>query len=242
MSGRRSCAETTHARISPFRPRLDKSGRSDSCGGLDFAPNRPNSPTNLGPSWKGRSGLASIEPDLAHDFLSEFLARESERLGLRLALIGGEGVNFWALPRFTEDFDLTVASQPDAIWALVTALKGQGYEVVRGQEASSASGPAFVRLVHGEGLPSVDLIAAKTEYQELLIERATPGGDGVLPVATPEDLIVLKLIASRSLDHRDIFNLIEAQPIDWPYVEHWAAIWHVSEELGKLRYEITHRE
>lgn len=57
-------------------------------------------------------------------------------------------------------------------------------------------------------------------------------------MATPEVLIILKLIANRSIDHRDIFTLVEAQPIDWGYVEQWAEQWEVSDSLSKLRHEM----
>lgn len=179
--------------------------------------------------------MDSTEPDITRGFIAEFLALESERLGLGVALIGGEGVNFWTLPRFTEDFDLTVAAQVDGVFGLVGALETQGYHIVRIQEEHSRSGPAFVRLTHDDGLPSVDLIVAKTDYQDLVISRATQSESGVLPVATPEDLIVLKLIANRSIDHRDIFILMEAQSIDWAYVEEWARVWQVADTLGELR-------
>ena len=185
--------------------------------------------------------MDSTEPDVRRGFIAEFLAFEAERLGLGIALIGGEGVNFWVQPRFTQDFDLTVSANAEAVWALVDALKAQGYLIAVADDADSPSGPALVRLKHPEGHPPIDIITAKTDYQNLVIERATPRQRGVLPVATPEDLIVLKLIANRSIDHRDIYTILETQSIDWEYVEHWARIWDVTDSLQRVREDWDRR-
>lgn len=52
-------------------------------------------------------------------------------------------------------------------------------------------------------------------------EAALPGSRR--PIATPEDLIVLKFIAKRPKDHVDLLELVQRDALDWPYVERWAA-------------------
>ena len=48
---------------------------------------------------------------------------------------------------------------------------------------------------------SVDFQTAKTEYQDLILDRARPLPEGLgLPVASIEDLIVMKLLVMRSQD------------------------------------------
>lgn len=152
-----------------------------------------------------------------------------------MALIGGQATNYWARPRYTDDFDFTVAADPAGIAVLVRSLTERGFRVVREQEGGSPSGPDFVRLERTESHDAIDLIVAKTEFQDLLIQRAIRGGSGTLPIATPEDLLILKLIANRPKDHNDIFRLIESQAIDWEYVEHWAEMWQVGAILSGLR-------
>ncbi len=65
--------------------------------------------------------------------------------------------------------------------------------------------------------------------------------NGVLAtmVATPEDLIVLKLIANRSRDRLDVEELARHRRIDWPYVEEWATTWGVADRLQALRDTLT---
>ena len=96
------------------------------------------------------------------------------------------------------------------------------------------SGPDFVRFGSAEGPIVVEVQAAKTELQRTLIERAIPSEGGVR-VATPEDLIVLKLIANRAKDQIDLLGLVALPSLDWAYVERRAAEWEVLPLLKRAR-------
>jgi hypothetical protein len=176
--------------------------------------------------------VGSTDREERQRLLADLLLELINETGARVALIGGQATNFWARPRYTDDFDFTVAADPAAIDLLVRGLVERGFEVVREQAGGSPSGPDFVRLERPNKLDAVDLIVAKTEYQDLVVQRAV-GADGTaIPIATVEDLIVLKLIANRSKDHEDINRLIESRPgIDWPYVRQWAGIWGVEDKI-----------
>jgi hypothetical protein len=163
--------------------------------------------------------------------LSEVL----EEVGLAAVLIGGAAVNVYERPRYTKDVDLTVAPDAAKIKALVAALVSRGFTPMREQGAMQPSGPDFVQLARQETADRIDVIAAKTPYQELVIARASNAHGQWLPVATPEDLIILKLIAGRSNDWRDAEGLARHNPIDWPYVEHWAQVWQINDRLERLR-------
>ncbi len=56
-----------------------------------------------------------------------------------------------------------------------------------------------------------------------------------LAVATPEDLIVMKLIANRAKDRADLDGRVRLEGLDWTYVERWAAEWEVLELLRRVR-------
>ncbi len=178
---------------------------------------------------------------------SEFLALLEEAVnqsGLRVALIGGVAVSFWNEPRYTDDVDFVVAADPTAIAALTTFLTGHGFRTIREQAAAAKSGPDFVQMSRVATGDSVDFQTAKTEYQDLILDRARPLPDGFgLPVASVEDLIVMKLLAMRSQDQQDLANLVNLADIDWAYVEHWAGIWQVSDKLEFFRPPVTeHKE
>ncbi len=155
--------------------------------------------------------------------------------GLPYVLIGGHAVNAWCVQRGTDDFDFLVAPNREAIDRVEAALFEAGLRRVRRQDAMEASGPDFLRMENGTRTFNVDFQVAKTDFQSSAIARAiTDPGSGVR-IATPEDLVVLKLIALRSKDQRDLINLVETQAIDWSYVEQWAPIWDIEQRLADLR-------
>lgn len=152
--------------------------------------------------------------------------------GLSAALIGGHAVNVWAEPRFTADIDVTVAADAAAFERVRQDLLARGYRIVQEVGTGLASGPDFLRLARGPDDPPIDLQAAKTAFQQEVLRRARPGRP---PIATPEDLIVLKLIAHRPKDMLDLRNLIVLNDLDWAYIEAWADAWEVRQRLDILR-------
>jgi hypothetical protein len=100
--------------------------------------------------------------------------------------------------------------------------------------ADLPSGPDFVRFVRGQDDPPIELQAAKTRLQEELIARARREPSGAA-TATPEDLILLELIAHRPKDLADLAGLLALPEIDWSYVVERAREWEVLDRLDRLR-------
>jgi hypothetical protein len=184
--------------------------------------------------------LASPGPDSGAQSAPVFqeLSRAVEASGLEVALIGGSAVNTYEDPRYTKDIDLTVEAHREKIAKLVDQLEAEGFDVVRRQDAGELDGPDFVQLKRPATSDMIDVIVAKTEFQELVIERAVRAEGGWLPIATPEDLIVLKLVAGRPQDGKDNYLLARDHEVDWTYVERWAAEWDVISRLEALRFEL----
>jgi hypothetical protein len=157
-----------------------------------------------------------------------------DRSGLDYVVIGGHAVNVWLEPRFTADVDVTIQAGPAGMDRLKDVLGGEGYRVIREHGADVASGPDFVRFVsQGEGV-TLEVQTAKTEFQRESLRRAAASGN-VPRIATPEDLIVMKLIANRPKDQIDLQGLVQLDGLDWAHVERWAAEWDVSDRLRALR-------
>ena len=169
--------------------------------------------------------------------LLAFVADVFARTNLRGALIGGVARNEWALPRMTFDLDFTVVADDTAERAFVAAMQDSGFTVMREQAAGAPSGPDFIQLYNYATHHTVEVQAAKTEYQGQLIARAIPiEGLPPLRVALREDLIVLKLLAFRPKDQLDMRE-IAAPDLDWAYIEKWAAEWQTLDRLAWLRRE-----
>jgi hypothetical protein len=162
------------------------------------------------------------------------VARLFERAKIPYVVIGGHAVNVWLEPRFTADVDVTVQASTGDTDRLKRILAFEGYTVAREHGADLPSGPDFVRFRSRDGLVTLEVQAAKTEFQREAVRRALVVDDS-LRVATAEDLIVFKLIANRPKDRLDLHGLIRLPHLDWPHVERWAGEWGVLDELRQLR-------
>ena len=148
-----------------------------------------------------------------NDSLADALARLDRFLrewNRPIALIGGVAVIARVATRPTEDIDLIArATAGDVDELLALALK-HGYSFDR--DACELAAMGLVRLYpagakkDGFGL---DILFADNPYYEQILSRADPVelGGVTLPVATAEDLVLLKLEANRPSDIEDILSI-----------------------------------
>ena len=162
------------------------------------------------------------------------IAQLFERARVPYAVIGAHAVNAWVEPRITADVDVTAAADADGMRHLEEVLRTEGWSVDRAHGADQPSGPDFVRFVSRTTVTTLEVQTAKTEFQREIIRRAVVSDDGVR-VASPEDLIVLKLVANRPKDQVDLLALAALPQLDWPYIERWADAWNVRDVLARLR-------
>lgn len=162
------------------------------------------------------------------------VGRLLEAARLRYVVIGAHAVNVWLEPRFTADVDVTIQADAGEFERLRRGFAAAGFTVAREHGTDLPSGPDFVRFVSADGVVIVEVQAAKTDFQREIVRRGTLTEQGVR-VATVEDLIVLKLIASRAKDRIDLEGLVRLPAVDWGYVERWALEWNVLDELHRLR-------
>jgi hypothetical protein len=163
------------------------------------------------------------------------LDRLLDEAGISGCLIGGVAVNFVLEPRTTEDVDLTIPADAEAISRLRSAFLAAGYVVRTEAAPDAASGPDFLRFVRKDSSP-IEFLTAKTPFQENVLSRATAlEGTRRLSVATPEDLIVLKLLADRTKDLRDLLGLLELPNLDWSYIEREIRFWDLGGRLDRIR-------
>ena len=157
--------------------------------------------------------------------------------GVPWALIGGHAVNAWVEPRATADVDVTCAADAVGLERLRVVLDEAGLRPERVHGAEEPSGPDFIRFVSDDRRVVVEIQTAKTQLQRDTLRRAARQGDA--RVATPEDLLVMKLIAFRTKDQADLIALVGLPGLDWPYVEGHALDWGVLERLAHLRAALS---
>jgi hypothetical protein len=114
--------------------------------------------------------------------------------------------------------DLAVAvSRDEELEALIADLAGSGYRVLATVEQEERGRLATVRLASPVGF-MVDLLAASCGIEPEIVAAATEvpfETAGAIPVATAEDLVAMKLLASRAgraRDWDDARGLFETNP------------------------------
>jgi hypothetical protein len=134
-------------------------------------------------------------------------------------LIGGLAVIARGVPRLTIDIDAVVHAEGldvDRLWAV---LRDSGLEARVADAAQIARERLVLLLRHRASGVTVDLSLGWVQFERDAMARATTVDlDGVrIPVATPEDLVVLKAVAWRGLDRSDITELIVRHRADMDF-------------------------
>ncbi len=153
-----------------------------------------------------------------------------EGLGVPYAVMGGIAASAWGLPRFTHDIDVAVNLRASEIGQLLGILEKRGYlipeEFRRGwSDQLAGTRKVAVKRVAGNHIWDIDLFLAESDFlRSALARRKLVDLDGrQTPLITPEDLVVLKLVAWRPKDQGDIDDLLlVVSALDDTYLRDWA--------------------
>jgi hypothetical protein len=159
---------------------------------------------------RARPRRARAAPAL-EDALGAF-ADLAERLGLRWYVFGAQAVNLHGFPRATADLDLTIDLVGLAPRALVAALEKAGFSARFADDAFIAA-TRVIPIVHTATKLPIDLVLAGPGLEqrfldEVQLERV---GNRRIPVLSPENLIVTKVLAARPKDLEDVRELVASR-------------------------------
>lgn len=127
----------------------------------------------------------------------------------RWYLFGAQAVQVWGLPRLTADVDIT-ARLKRAKSDFVASMRGAGFDLRVRDVADFVKKTRVFPFVHrASGIP-VDVVLAGPGLEDEFLERARPVDVGgvLVPVISPEDLIVTKVLAGRPKDIEDIRGIL----------------------------------
>ena len=133
----------------------------------------------------------------------------AERLGLRWYVFGAQAVNLHGFPRTTADLDLTIDLGALTPRVLVSQLGKAGFSP-RFDDDEFIALTRVIPVVHrGTKLP-IDLVIAGPGLEQQFLDEVQLQWVGArrVPVLSPENLIVTKLLAARPKDLEDIRELI----------------------------------
>jgi len=143
-------------------------------------------------------------------------------LGWRSCFIGGIAVQRWGEPRVTRDVDLTLLTGLGGEAGFIDVLlTGYGGRIENSRDFALRH---RVLLLSSPGGVGIDVSLGALPFEERVVSRATcfSFGPGLeIRTCSAEDLVVLKLFASRPLDVRDAEGVVirHREKLDWSHIE-----------------------
>lgn len=139
--------------------------------------------------------------------------------GTQYVVIGGIPASFWGKVRVTLDVDVVILASPQVVPSLLLVLERAGFAVPKTAAPRLSRGLA-VKLKHG-GL-SADLRIASYSLDKSALERAVtvPVLGTKVPLSSPEDTVVYKLVRFSDQDRADIRWIVlrRARKLDTTYM------------------------
>jgi hypothetical protein len=131
------------------------------------------------------------------------LAGALEDCRLPYALIGGLAVSLSGEPRATLDVDVSVWAAPDQLGAAIDCLCAR-FRALRANPHQFVEKHRVLPIATAAGVRA-DVVFAAISAEREMIQRAVlkQVGDRMIPVASVEDLLFMKLLSTREKDTSD---------------------------------------
>ena len=140
------------------------------------------------------------------------LALALSELGCPWYLFGAQAALLYGSSRLTADVDATVLLENRSTRELTEVLTRHGFSL-RITDDDFVARTRVVPVVHGSsGLPA-DLVLGGPGLEELFAGRCVQQHllDVLVPVARPEDIVVMKVLADREKDRLDVQAILAAR-------------------------------
>jgi hypothetical protein len=151
----------------------------------------------------------SVEPRAAA--LLRDLAKVLRRAGNRWFLFGAQAVTVWGRPRLSVDVDITIELPDDEVDDFVRSMAKVGFElnIPPGVEDFVRRTRVLPFVHRSTGMP-LDVVLAGPGLEMEFLDRAirTRVEDLNLPLISPEDLVIGKLLAGRPKDIEDVTSVL----------------------------------
>jgi len=147
------------------------------------------------------------------------VAKLLESHNLAFALIGGLASSIRGRLRVTADIDLVVDCEVPAAISLLGELDNESFRPFV-EDAETSIRQFYILPLEdvASGTP-IDLAIGASGFEKLIVQRASKPQGYPIPVATAEDLLLMKLMAGRPQDQSDIQGVLSTNrdTIDWNY-------------------------
>jgi len=175
----------------------------------------------------------------------EFLIRlvgMLEAAGIPFMLTGSHSSSFHGEPRATRDVDVVIDPSPEQLDQFLKLL-GEDYYVIPEAAREALARRTMFNVIDFEGGWKADLILRKDRpfsIEEFRGRQPATLHGHVIPIATPEDVILSKLewdrLAPSEQQRQDALHVAAVQDarLDRSYLRQWAAVLGVADALNEL--------
>jgi hypothetical protein len=134
-------------------------------------------------------------------------------LGIRWYLFGAQAAILYGAARLTADVDITLDCGPHPVEKVLAALEARGFAPRVDNALAFMTETRVLPMFHGPTRIPLDVVLAGPGPEERFLRHAEERlVDGVpVPVAAPDDLIVMKVLAGRPQDLEDVIAILAAQ-------------------------------
>jgi hypothetical protein len=178
--------------------------------------------------------------------IASLLAQILNTANIPYYITGGVAAIAHGEPRATIDLDVVIAIDLTDLPTLAANFEAQGFYVA-GLEDVMTGSLRCLNITHLETIENVDLmISGYEEYDLIKFDRSrsyTLPGSGEVAVASPEDVIISKLVWRRESQSdkqwRDVLGILKVQreKLDFVYLRKWVEWFGVDEDWLRAKIE-----
>jgi hypothetical protein len=168
-----------------------------------------------------------------------------EKENIDYCLFGGLAMQVYKRIRATKDIDLMVSIVSQRIPEFIHQIEKAGFNFDKKKGIIKLNNFELLRFIYTDEDTNfeifIDLVSATTEFQKQILNRKTKADFlGIMVnIASPEDLVLLKILADRPIDFVDALDLCKENKeiIDKNYLKGWAKRLGVGKKLKELLKE-----
>ncbi|TLY27346.1 MAG: nucleotidyltransferase family protein [Ignavibacteria bacterium] len=158
------------------------------------------------------------------DSILRRVASNLERARIPYMVVGGQAVLRYGEPRATKDIDITLGAGVEDVQKILMIAKRTRIKTLVRSPKSFALRTGVLPLADRKTGIRVDFIFSNTLFEQRAIKRARSVRVGKQSVrfASPEDLIIQKIIAGRPRDLEDVASvLLKNRRLNERYITRW---------------------
>lgn len=159
--------------------------------------------------------------------LLQQIAIELASRSIPYLIVGGQAVLVHGEPRLTRDIDVTLGIDVDRLDDLLAIVKHAGWNVLVQAPRDFTRKTMVLPCEDSASGVRLDFIFSNSSYEHQAMARSTTRKVGKTEVrfASPEDLVIHKVVAGRPRDSEDVRSVLLKNPqVDVTYIRHWLEV------------------